>query len=111
MLGSGATPFRGTLHVRASRPRALGRTVLSKPEQHGPQVLGPTWQADSGCHVATIASFGSSALARSYPTAVPANVVAHLQSPGASGPVEIWRRVEITVTSGQYLACSSANFR
>ena len=31
------------------------------------------------------------------------------QSPGASGPVEIWRSVEITVTSGQCFACSSAN--
>ncbi len=38
-----------------------------------------------------------------------ASVVSPVQSPGASGPVEIWRRVEITVTSGQYFACSSAN--
>ena len=37
-----------------------------------------------------------------------ASVVSPVQSP-ASGPVEIWRRVEITVTSGQYFACSSAN--
>ena len=40
-----------------------------------------------------------------------ASVVSPGQSPGASGPVEIWRRVEITVTSGQYFACSSANSR
>lgn len=38
-----------------------------------------------------------------------ASVVSPVQLPGASGPVEIWRRVEITVTSGQYFACSSAN--
>jgi hypothetical protein len=38
-----------------------------------------------------------------------ASVVSPVQSPGASGPVEIWRRVAITVTSGQYFACSSAN--
>ena len=38
-----------------------------------------------------------------------ASVVRPVQSPGSSGPVEIWRRVEITVTSGQYFACSSAN--
>jgi hypothetical protein len=40
-----------------------------------------------------------------------ASVVSPVQSPGASGPVEIWRRVEITVTSCQYFACSSANSR
>ena len=40
-----------------------------------------------------------------------ASVVSPVQSPGASGPVEIWRRVEITVTSGQCFACSSANSR
>ena len=40
-----------------------------------------------------------------------ASVVSPVQSSGASGPVEIWRRVEITVTSGQYFACSSANSR
>ena len=40
-----------------------------------------------------------------------ASVVSPLQAPGASGPVEIWRMVEITVTSGQYFACSSANSR
>ena len=40
-----------------------------------------------------------------------ASVVTSAQAPGASGPVEIWRSVEITVTSGQYFACSSANSR
>src|SRR5688572_26747841 len=40
-----------------------------------------------------------------------AGVMRPAQSPGASGPVEIWRRVEITVTSGQCFACSSANSR
>lgn len=40
-----------------------------------------------------------------------ASVVSPGQSAGASGPVEICRRVEITVTSGQYFAWSSANSR
>src|SRR4051794_5250460 len=40
-----------------------------------------------------------------------ASVVSPVQASGASGPVEIWRIVEITVTSGQYFACSSANSR
>ena len=40
-----------------------------------------------------------------------ASVVSNVQAPGASGPVEIWRSVEITVTSGQCLAWSSANSR
>ena len=37
-----------------------------------------------------------------------ASVVSRAQAPGASGPSEIWRSVEITVTSGQCFACSSA---
>ena len=40
-----------------------------------------------------------------------ASVVSPSQASGASGPSEIWRSVEITVTSGQYFACSSANSR
>jgi hypothetical protein len=59
-------------------------------------------------HAAKMASVGSSVRVCGRSDA---GVVSPVQSPGASGPSEIWRRVAITVTSGQYFACSSANSR
>ena len=54
-------------------------------------------------HHASVVSPVSAWIRRSLPQrAQDRRIQGH--SPGASGPVEIWRRVEITVISGQYFA-------
>jgi hypothetical protein len=83
-----------------------GRVWLQQITGH--LVRAPASRAESTRDAATMASIGSSAVlcAGTRPAQVRS-----VQSPGASGPVEIWRKVAITVTSGQYFACSSANSR
>jgi hypothetical protein len=113
-LGDGHQPPRRVLRYAGCRPlferghervlrQVLGESDITRHPREG---------ADEAGRVGPPRGFdGLGQIIRTGLGRHDASVVSALQASGASGPVEIWRKVEITVTSGQCFACSSANSR